>query len=586
MPIKLLPAMLANQIAAGEVVERPASVVKELVENSLDAGATEIEIAIEKGGHKRILIRDNGSGIAKDELELALSRHATSKISTLDDLEHIASLGFRGEALASISSVSRLTLTSKPADQDNAWQAHTEGRDQLVQIQPAAHPDGTSIDVEDLFFNTPARRKFLRAEKTEFMHIEEVVKRIALSHFGVQFVLKHNGKTIKRFAKASTDNQQQKRLAQICGNQFSDNLIALNSAYQDIKLDGWVTLSAQENNAQAVNFFYINGRVMRDKLIFHALKQACFEHTGLEQLPDFVLYLHIDPEQIDVNVHPAKHEVRFHQSRIVHDFVYRAMCDAFTQTPETTKSEQHYVGDVSAADYSTAKPLAEPSHDYIRPLQTHSGSASLTNNRYSSGSPGRTSGYSSPAPSSKAMAGFQQLMPAKAENQASQWLFAGQRFIVFNNPGLSAVDLFDLAKLKLEQDRKQQSLVSQPLLMPISLQCSDTPQQAALKVDSLADFGIVLQFFNHKLMLKQVPALLRQANWTAFLQQLCNTPDTRFDDNQYLWLWLRQNDVTFSQQQANQLWHWLFEHFGDQASTTLSKLQFLIDLPSGKVRHD
>ncbi len=192
MSIEILPARLANQIAAGEVVERPASVVKELVENSLDAGATRIQIDIERGGHKLIRIRDNGSGINKDELTLALSRHATSKLKSLDDLENICSLGFRGEALASISSVSRLTLSSKPKQQEAAWQAFAEGRDMAVQIKPTAHPDGTTIEVKDLFFNTPARRKFLRTEKTEFSHIDELIKRIALSRFDVSITLTHN----------------------------------------------------------------------------------------------------------------------------------------------------------------------------------------------------------------------------------------------------------------------------------------------------------------------------------------------------------------------------------------------------------
>ena len=215
MTIQVLPAILANQIAAGEVVERPASVIKELVENSLDAGATQIDLEIDKGGQKRMLIRDNGKGIEKDQLSLALSRHATSKISCLDDLEQIASLGFRGEALASISSVSRLTMTSRTQSQSEAWQACTEGRDMDVVIQPAAHPVGTSVDVVDLFFNTPARRKFLRTEKTEFAHIDELIKRIALSRFDVSFTLKHNGKLVRKFPKASDQDGRFRRVKTI-----------------------------------------------------------------------------------------------------------------------------------------------------------------------------------------------------------------------------------------------------------------------------------------------------------------------------------------------------------------------------------
>ena len=236
MPIQILPTRLANQIAAGEVVERPASVVKELVENSLDSGATSIEIDIEKGGHKRILIRDNGSGIPRDELPLALSRHATSKIAKLDDLEAICSLGFRGEALASISSVARLSLSSKPKEQAQAWQAQCEGRDMQVQLNPVAHPDGSSVDVVDLFFNTPARRKFLKTEKTEFSHIDEVIRRIALSRFDVSFSLKHNGKLLRKYPAVKLQSTELKRLSSICGKEFAEQSIELNSQYQQFEL--------------------------------------------------------------------------------------------------------------------------------------------------------------------------------------------------------------------------------------------------------------------------------------------------------------------------------------------------------------
>ncbi len=240
MPIQILSPQLANQIAAGEVVERPASVVKELVENSLDAGATAISIDIDKGGSKLIRIRDNGCGIAKAELELALCRHATSKISQLTDLEQIVSLGFRGEALASISSVSRLTLTSKPAEQDSAWQAMAEGRDMQVQLKPAAHPTGTSIEVLDLFFNTPARRRFLRSDKTEFGHIDELVKRLALSRYDVQWQLQHNGQPVRQLKIATDQAGRQKRLAQLCGRSFAESALFVESQYEQMRLWGWI----------------------------------------------------------------------------------------------------------------------------------------------------------------------------------------------------------------------------------------------------------------------------------------------------------------------------------------------------------
>lgn len=340
MSIQILPARLANQIAAGEVVERPASVVKELVENSLDAGATRIQIDIERGGHKLIRIRDNGFGIDKDQLTLALSRHATSKIKSLDDLEQIASLGFRGEALASISSVSRLTLTSKTEAQSEAWQAYAEGRDMAVQITPASHPNGTTIEVVDLFFNTPARRKFLRTEKTEFHHIDELLKRIALSRFDVAITLKHNGKTVRQYRAQMQQENYVKRVAQVAGKVFEQQAVYVDSGDERLRLYGWVLPVGDKTEPQ---YTYVNGRMMRDKLIFHAIRQTFEEYASGYDIPGFVIYLEIEPRQVDVNVHPAKHEVRFHQGRLVHDFIVQAVRQAisFEQSLELAPSDEN-----------------------------------------------------------------------------------------------------------------------------------------------------------------------------------------------------------------------------------------------------
>ncbi|WP_086773928.1 DNA mismatch repair endonuclease MutL [Vibrio coralliirubri] len=334
MTIKILPARLANQIAAGEVVERPASVVKELVENSLDSGATRIDIDIEKGGAKMIRVRDNGKGIVKDELALALSRHATSKIHTLDDLEAIVSLGFRGEALASISSVARLTMTSRPATQDQAWAAHSEGRDMQVKLQPAAHPIGTSVEVLDLFFNTPARRKFLRTEKTEFTHIDELLKRIALSRFDVTINLRHNGKMIRQYRAAKTQVQAEKRIAAVCGNPFVRHMLKIELEHQGLKLHGWITTPEGARQQSDLQYCYVNGRMMRDKLINHAIRQSYETSLRPDQFATYVLFIELDPHQVDVNVHPAKHEVRFHQARLVHDFIYQALSDGLAQSKQ------------------------------------------------------------------------------------------------------------------------------------------------------------------------------------------------------------------------------------------------------------
>ncbi|HDL8087897.1 TPA: DNA mismatch repair endonuclease MutL [Yersinia enterocolitica] len=332
MPIQILPPQLANQIAAGEVVERPASVVKELVENSLDADASRIDIDIERGGAKLIRIRDNGCGIGKDDLALALSRHATSKISSLEDLEAILSMGFRGEALASISSVSRLILTSRTAEQNEAWQAYAEGRDMAVTIKPAAHPVGSTLEVLDLFYNTPARRKFMRTEKTEFGHIDEVVRRIALARFDVAINLSHNGKLMRQYRAAPDPSQHERRLASICGPAFLQHALAISWQHGDLTIRGWVADPAASRTLSEMQYCYVNNRMMRDRLINHAIRQAYQDLLKDDQQPAYVLYLDIDPHQVDVNVHPAKHEVRFHQARLVHDFIYQAVTTVLQQT--------------------------------------------------------------------------------------------------------------------------------------------------------------------------------------------------------------------------------------------------------------
>ena len=361
MAIQLLPARLANQIAAGEVVERPASVVKELVENSIDAGATRIEIDIEKGGSKLIRIRDNGFGIKKSELELALSRHATSKISTLDDLEAIMSLGFRGEALASISSVSRLTLTSRTQTQTEAWSASAQGRDMSVEIKPTAHPVGTTLEVVDLFFNTPARRKFLRTDKTEFGHIDELLKRIALSHFDIDIFLRHNGNLVRQYRASTTPAQRERRLAAICGVPFLKTAIEIQLEHQGLSLHGWICTPDGVRSQNDIQHCFVNQRMMKDKLINHAIRQAYERSLPSEQFAAYVLYIAIDPHFVDVNVHPAKHEVRFHQARLVHDFIYQAVADALCQV---------------SPSQSQILPKASPQGAFQKELQTQNNAAS------------------------------------------------------------------------------------------------------------------------------------------------------------------------------------------------------------------
>ncbi|MGB0733596.1 MAG: DNA mismatch repair endonuclease MutL, partial [Pontibacterium sp.] len=274
--INLLSPRLANQIAAGEVVERPASVVKELLENSIDAGSDRIDLDIEQGGVKLIRLRDNGKGIVKDDLALALSRHATSKLIELEDLEAVATLGFRGEALASISSVSRLTLTSRAQQAEQAWQVSAEGREMVPSVSPAAHPQGTSVEMRDLFFNTPARRKFLKTEKTEFRHLEEVFKRQAMANFAVGMQLGHNGRVIHQLRAATNEQMQERRIASLCGANFIDNAVKvdISADASGLRLWGWMGLPTFSRSQADLQYFYVNGRIIRDKVVNHAIRQA------------------------------------------------------------------------------------------------------------------------------------------------------------------------------------------------------------------------------------------------------------------------------------------------------------------------
>ena len=322
--IHTMPAQLVNQIAAGEVVERPASVVKELLENSLDAGATRIEVDIEQGGVKLIRIRDNGRGIHREDLALSLSPHATSKINSLDDLERVRSLGFRGEALPSIASVSRLSLTSCWHAAAEAWNIRASARDEF-EIQPAAHSSGTTVEVCDLFYNIPARRKFLRTEKTEFGHLEDVIKRIALSRFDADITLRHNGRAIKQLRSAADRLQQEKRIAEICGPAFIEHALYTDYEVDGLRLWGWIAKPAFSRSQADMQFFYVNGRMVRDRLVAHALRQAYQDVLYHGRHAACVLFLELDPTAVDVNAHPGKHEVRFRQSRGVHDFLFRAI---------------------------------------------------------------------------------------------------------------------------------------------------------------------------------------------------------------------------------------------------------------------
>ncbi|MDO9169181.1 MAG: DNA mismatch repair endonuclease MutL [Methylobacter sp.] len=377
MRIHSLPTQLINQIAAGEVVERPSSVVKELVENCFDAGARQVVIEIEQGGSRLIKIRDNGCGIVKEDLPLALSRHATSKISSLKDLEQVVSMGFRGEALPSISSVSRLTLISRISAADCAWRVNADGTEQDFNPQPDPHPQGTTIEVRDLFYNTPARRKFLKTEKTEFAHIETLIKRMALSRFDIGFSLSHNQKEILTLKPTATDSEQQQRIAGICGSAFIENSITIDFAASGLQLTGWVGLPTFSRSQQDMQFFYVNGRLVRDKLVSHAVKQAYQDVLFHGRHPVFVLYLALDPTLVDVNAHPAKLEVRFREGRLVHDFLFSALHRSLanlrpghgtSQQPDSEPSPQTPSGSGATNNVTWVDPVPE-SHGQDAPRQ-------------------------------------------------------------------------------------------------------------------------------------------------------------------------------------------------------------------------
>ena len=328
MSIKQLPPHLVNQIAAGEVVERPASVVKELLENSIDAGAKKIEIDIEQGGVKRIRIRDDGKGIPQQELSLALSRHATSKIESLDDLEHVASLGFRGEALPSIASVSRMTVSSKTADSEQGWSLTDDGQEDFDDPAPVAHAKGTTIEVRDLFYNVPARRKFLKTENTEFKHLQEVVKKISLSNFQIGISLRHGNRNVLSLQPAKDRAGADRRVAEICGPAFMEQSLYLDFEAAGLKLWGWVGLPTFSRSQADLQYFYVNGRIIKDRVVTHAVRQAYSDVLYHGRHPAYVLFLELAPEKVDVNAHPTKHEVRFRDSRLVHDFLYRTLHQA------------------------------------------------------------------------------------------------------------------------------------------------------------------------------------------------------------------------------------------------------------------
>lgn len=531
--IKLLSPRLANQIAAGEVVERPASVIKEVLENSIDAGATRLDIDIEAGGLKLMRVRDNGKGIEKEDLPLALSRHATSKIYQLDDLEAVGTLGFRGEALASISSVSRLSLTSNQGEQ--AWCAKAEGRDMQADVQPAAHPQGTTVEVRDLFFNTPARRKFMRTEKTEYNRIEDVVKRLALSRFDVGFNLSHNGRAIHSWRGATSQVEKERRVAQVCGPAFMESALHLDIERAGLRLWGWVALPTFSRSNADLQHFFVNGRAIRDKLVTHAVRQAYQDVLFHGRHPAFVLYLELDPGTVDVNVHPTKHEVRFRDGRTVHDFLFRSLHHALAEVrPQDHLPDQEGVVNTETGEI-TARATGEFTQQEnisFRPASAGGNYSSGFNPNVPAGQVAETQAlYRTDAPSlfgspSDSSTGFSPPSLASIEQQDQEipplgYAIAqlkGIYILAENAQGMVVVDMHAaherITYERMKQAVAEQGLQTQPMLVPETIAVSQKEADYAEQHDEVfRSLGFELQRAGpESLLIRQIPVLLNRAN--------------------------------------------------------------------------
>ncbi|MGG5287624.1 DNA mismatch repair endonuclease MutL [Pseudomonas shirazensis] len=541
--IELLSPRLANQIAAGEVVERPASVAKELLENSLDSGARRIDVEVELGGTKLLRVRDDGSGISPDDLPLALARHATSKIRELEDLEGVLSLGFRGEALASISSVARLTLTSRTADASEAWQVETEGRDMTPRVQPAAHPVGTSVEVRDLFFNTPARRKFLKAEKTEFDHLQEVIRRLALARFDVGFHLRHNGKSILSLHEAADDVSRARRVGAICGPGFLEQALPIDVERNGLRLWGWVGLPTFSRSQADLQYFFVNGRAVRDKLVAHAVRQAYRDVLFNGRHPTFVLFLELEPNGVDVNVHPTKHEVRFREGRTVHDFLYgtlhRALADVRPEgqmAAPAAAAELVRPGGQLAGEFGPQGEmrLATPVLEQQQPAPAGSGAGAGYQYQY-------TPRPSQPLPVAEAQAAYREFY-APLNSAAPVALPDGQGdipplgyamaqlkgiyILAENAQGLVLVDMHAAHERimyeRLKVAMASEGLSGQPLLVPETLAMSQREADCAEEhAQWFQRLGFELQRLGPETVaIRQIPALLKQAEANRLVQDV------------------------------------------------------------------
>ncbi len=512
--IHKLPSLLVDQIAAGEVIERPASVVKELVENAMDAGATRISIEVENGGKKTIRVIDNGIGLAKDDMTLAIQRHATSKIKSLEDLEALNSLGFRGEALPSIVSISRFSITSKTTDAEYAYQLDCLGGE-CEAVKPAQHPQGTTIEVRDLFYNTPARRRFLKTDRTEFLRIDDLIKRVSLSRFDIGFTLIHNGKTVRSTQCGEEAVNKKMRIIQLCGKDFFDNAFTIDEQRHGMRLYGWVAKPSWNRASADRQFFYINGRMIKDKLIGHAVRQAYQDVLFHGRFPAFVLYFQLDPHLVDVNVHPTKHEVRFRDSQLIHGFIFGSLNHALSQTKPGSdlqaNSEQGLnVATITPVDYSKMQSslqfgrpsssgyVAEPSGNYLQSIAQSSQSLPSYQENVESN-----------------QGEIDEVMPPLGYAKAQ---IHGVFIIAENAQGMIVIDMHAAhERITYEWFKKslaQEGIRSQSLLVPQAITVSERETHAVeLHKPWFEKLGIDIQVGSKEsVIIRKVPTLLAKTN--------------------------------------------------------------------------
>ncbi|MDH5424744.1 MAG: DNA mismatch repair endonuclease MutL [Gammaproteobacteria bacterium] len=532
--IHQMPHQLINQIAAGEVVERPSSVIKELLENSIDAGSDKINIDVEQGGTKLIRITDNGSGIHKDDMALALSRHATSKIRNLDDLEHVGSLGFRGEAIPSIASISRLVISSATENQ-SGWQVIGDGSEKEIEQKPVPHKTGTTIEVRDLFFNVPARRKFLKTEKTEFKHLDDVVKRIALSRFDISLSLSSNRKTVRQFRAAADRPGQEKRIAEICGKSFIEQSVYLEHEAIGLKIWGWIALPTFSRSQADLQYFYVNGRMVKDRVITHAVRQAYQDVLFHGRHPAYVLYFELDPVLVDVNAHPTKSEVRFRESRTVHDFLYRAIHDAIAkikpaspgnETGFQANYQQSYANMSPPAEFAQASsgnnPAFAQSYQNNQAYNPRQSSMSLAVEE-------QIAAYTQLA-SSQAKAEIGGLNSAENAEYPPLGFAKAQLHGIFilaeNRDGLVIVDMHAaherITYERLKHSYESGGISSQPLLVPIDI---DVSEKEAELVEAeqvfFAEIGLEVDRSGpQSVRIRQIPLLLNKTNAESLVRDV------------------------------------------------------------------